>query len=108
LIACRLLERPHVVEGGSCIFTEPVIPSVMGGKNQSVEDGFGSARLSGFISSSISAAVTIAVVWSDLFPKAYARRDVVQESPFDAGRSVISQRLTEGGAREGVRQRRMT
>jgi hypothetical protein len=79
----------------------------MGGKDQSVEDGFGSARLGGFISGFISAAVTIAVVWSDLFPKAYALRDVVQESPFAAGRSVITRRFTEGGAREGVRQRRM-
>ncbi|PYP42090.1 MAG: hypothetical protein DMD43_04205 [Gemmatimonadetes bacterium] len=75
----------------------------MVGKDQRIEDGFGSARLSGFL----SAAVAIAVVWSSLFPKAYPLGDVVQESPFVRERSVISQRLTEGGAREGVRQHRM-
>jgi hypothetical protein len=75
----------------------------MVGKDQSIEDGFGSARLGGFI----SAAVTIAVVRSGLSPEAYTLGDIVQESPFVVGRSVISQRLAEDGAREGVRQRRM-
>jgi hypothetical protein len=70
-------------------------------KDQGIEDGFGSAGLCGLIS-------MIAVVWCDLFPKAYTLRDIVNKSAFAVRRSGFSQWLTEGGAREGVRKRRMT
>src|SRR5207249_10953272 len=78
LIARRLLERPHVVECGSRIFIEAATLGVMAGKDQRIEDGFGSARLNGFI----RAVLTIAVVWFGLFPKAYTLGDIVQESSF--------------------------
>ena len=90
----------HVVECGPRLFIESAARSVMGGQDQRIEDGFGSARLDGFV------GVMIAVVGSGLFPKAYTRGDIVQESAFGVGRSVIRP-LTEGRAGKGVRQRRM-
>jgi hypothetical protein len=83
------------------IFIESAAPGVVAGEDQRIEDGFGSARLDGFI------RVTIAGVGSGLFPEAYTLGHIVQESSFVGGRSVVRQRLTEGRAGEGVRQRRM-
>jgi len=56
---------------------------VVAGKDQRIEDGFGTARLDGFV------RVTIAVVGSGLFPKADTPGDIVQESSFLVGRSLI-------------------
>jgi len=47
----------------------------MAGKDQGIEDGFGSAGLGGLIS-------RLAVIWSDLFPKAYTLPDVIKKPLF--------------------------
>ena len=94
-------ERPHGVECGPRVFVQSAARSVTAGQDQRIEDGFGSARLDGFV------GVTIAVVGSGLFPKAYTRGDVVQESSFVVGGRVIPQPLTESRAGEGVRYRRV-
>jgi hypothetical protein len=72
VFAGRVLQRPHVVQRGSRIFTESPVPSVMVGKDQGIEDGFGPARLGDFL-------IAIAVVRSDLFPEAYTLRDIVKK-----------------------------
>ena len=69
----------------SRIFIESAALGVVAGKDQRIEDGFGSARLDGFV------RVAIAVVGSGLFPKAYTLGDIVQESSFVVGGSVIPQ-----------------
>src|SRR5207302_6045173 len=101
LVTLRLLKRPHVVECGSRIVTESAVPGVVVRKDQSVDHGLGSAGLGGFLS-------PIAVVRSDLFPKAYTLRHIVEKFPFGFGRDTVSWSRMKGGAREGVRQCRVT
>src|SRR2546428_12879925 len=93
-----------MIQGGSRLVAEPVVPSVSVRKDQSIQDGFGSTGLDGFI----AFVVMIAVVRSDLLPKTYTLADVVKKSAFALRPSVAREWLTQGSARQRVGEGRVT
>src|SRR5439155_8556519 len=82
----------------------PAHPAVMVRKDQGIENGFGSARLEGFL----RVAAMVAVIGSNRFPKPYTLRDVVQQSEFAVRVIVCSEWLAKRSPRESEGERRMT
>ena len=71
-VSCRQLQCPHVVKPSPRVIAKLSVLSIIAGKNQGVEDRFGTAGLVSLV------IVSFAVVeGADLFPKAYTLDDIV-------------------------------
>jgi hypothetical protein len=71
--------------------------SVVAGKDQRVENGLGPTGLSGFMIISL-----VAVVRPNILPKPYPLRDILDQSAFIDGRTLLGERGAEGRPRESV------
>src|SRR4029077_9770947 len=104
VVSGSLLFGPHVVQRRVRIVAEFADLSVVGGQDQSVEDGLGAARFDGLV----RAAVRVTVERSDLVPKADTLGDIVEEPAFVGGGSFFGKRVTESGPGEYVGHRAVT